>query len=437
MFRSLENWKTSPVAEAVAAGATRDAVEQTLRHRIAQGHTRFDDLAIDPVALSQRLPALVSEPRENNLPRMKAGFTWPEGVSEEDVFNDAIEHPPVACRLYREPNMSSYVGQAGPWADPNDTRTYYGREVLVPESYAERLDQIRRGRASGTYATAPDARLALPEEVLAVLASLPFFALFTRIHLMPGNDFRKWWLDTYGRDIVSSTFNNRWDTTENGGWAWYLWEPTIDELQETLFQWWAERIHGGGHSKCSEYWYRTVREFEGRKCHDSDRDWAHDFAQIILGHSGASLQDYCLAFPVRATLMAGTLDESLALGVDWHQACLVRDRLLGRLTTIAEEVAPLARATLFEWAHAEHRSAKQDAICLLLLMGTPDDIARLPPIEKLEFAPAHLLSKDHVDAFRQLKGLKYLHLRQPSYAVFAELKYRLPHAKVYNSLPSA
>jgi hypothetical protein len=180
-----------------------------------------------------------------------------------------------------------------------------------------------------------------------------------------------------------------------------------------------------------------VRTLEGRTAFDGEREWAADFAQIILGRSGGALRDYCLTFPVRATLMAGALDASLATGIKWFEACLVYGQLLARLQTLVEEVAPLARATLFDWARAENRRAKHTAICLLVLLGTPDDIARLPPIQTLEFDGAHLLSEDHVDAFRQLTGLKYLHLHRPSHAVFAHLKSALPHTTVYDSLPSA
>jgi hypothetical protein len=437
MFQSLEKWNFTPGAAALAAGATRDGVQLILGERFARGLARFDDLVIDPVALSQRLPALVAEPREDNLPRVKAGFRWPEGVSEEEAFKDAIAHPRVACRLYREPNMSYDVRPGGPWADPSGTRTCYEREVMVPEHYADRLDAIRRGRASGTYVTEVDARLALPEEALAVLASLPFFTPFTTIYLMPGNDPRTWWIDKGGPDVASSAFSNRWLTSVHWGRGWYLYEPTIDELRDTLYQWWAERIYGGGHGKYSEFWYPTVRMLEGRDTRDGEREWAADFAHIILGRSGTALRDYCLAFPVRATLMAGALDASLATGVQWFEASLVYDQLLARLQTLVEEVAPLARATLFEWARAENRRAQHSAVCLLVLIGTADDIARLPPIETLEFDGAHLLREDHVDAFRQLTRLKYLHLHRPSQAVFARLNSALPHTKVYDILPSA
>jgi len=152
-----------------------------------------------------------------------------------------------------------------------------------------------------------------------------------------------------------------------------------------------------------------------------------------MGLSGVNLWTFAHSTPIRAVVLARALREALRQGHNLHESCSRQEAFSERLRMIDTEALPLARARLLEiaskskhldlaeeetlegpllqlgwWAgvNACMRNA-HDATVLLTFMGTPDDLAGLAHIVKLDLSGIPL-SAENLAPLCSLSNLRHL-----------------------------
>jgi hypothetical protein len=317
-------------------------------------------------------------------------------------------------------------------------------EVVVPEAYAQDLEVVRAQRlrlestteqaiqALGWLAHHPLGRRALPEDLFLIIDALPMSLLIDRVMLSgEPNPYDVLYKRTYGDDFVSAA-----DTGQDGTITFY--QRHVDGyLAEEVFHEWAHRLQRYNRQSSRLFDLAAQLERDGFYAREYARhpgeNWAVHLGEQLMGLSGANLWTFAHAAPIRTVVLARALREALRQGRNLQESCSCQEAFSDRLRMIDTEALPLARARLLEiasqskhldlaevatldgpllrlgwWAgvNACVRNA-HDATVLLTFLGTPDDLARLTHIVKLDLSGIPL-SAENLAPRRCLLHLRHL-----------------------------
>ncbi len=398
--------------------ATRERLRQHLALRRA-GAVDIDfhpaKLGASPLACDRDVVALI---------RLKPGTTTASYASEAEFLDKACETIQVPARIYR-----SNQGLL---------------EVVVPEAYAQELEVVRAQRlqlestteqaiqALMWLANHPLGSRALPEDLFLIIDALPMSLLIDRVILSgEPNPYDVLNKRKYGDDFVSAA-----DTGQDRTMIFY--QHNVDGyLAEAVFHEWAHLLQRydrqssrlfdlAAQLEHDGYYARAYAKYPGE-------NWAVHFGEQLMGLSGANLWTFAHSAPIRAVVLARALREALRQGRNLHASCSRQEAFSDRLRLIDTEALPLARARLLEiaskskhldlaevetldgpllrlgwWAgvNACIRNA-HDATVLLTFLGTPDDLASLTHIVKLDLSGIPL-SAENLAPLRSLLHLRHL-----------------------------
>jgi hypothetical protein len=408
----------SAVAIALERGESAAEIEALVEERFRSGLARFDDIAIPPIALSDSPLVVDVECRRDNVMTLSPQATRLDGWAfDSESFLAAQETVAVDCRVYHFPGESVLPDCYGA-----DDRVYY-REVVVPETYAPMLDEVRTWRLGieanpadpelcAALAAHPLGQRALPEDVLAVVAAMPFWYQ-ARIYLLADESPQASWARKFGPLQYPDACRIDSRLFEGAVCAFLYW-CNCDHVRSELFRWWSY-THDFQEPEWSRGLYKMAlelaSELEGERFRVEREEiealWARDLGHSLMGYAGADLWELSWLAPIRATVVAGALSHGLA----WNCADgAINPQLRNRARTIEAEIAPLARAQLIEAATAQTSSkATNLAVTLLLFLGTPSDLRRLTHLTALDASSAKL-GREQLERLKCLASLKHLDL---------------------------
>jgi hypothetical protein len=414
--------KQGSQSEAGNMGAIDAVTRESMQQRLTMLRAGAVDIDFQPAKLGST--QLECDNGVVAMIRLKPGTTAASYTSEAELLDQAFETTAVPARIYRS--------NAGT------------QEVMVPETYAKDLDVVREQRlqlesniedamrAFSWLGSHPLGSRALPEDIFLIIDALPTTMFMDRVILSGApNPYDVLYKRKYGNDFVSAA-----DTGQNGTMIFY--QRNVDRyLAEEVFHEWAHMLQQHDRQSSTLFDLAAKLERDGYYAREYAKNpgenWAVHLGEQLMGLSGASLWTFAHSAPIRAVVLARALAEAMRQGRNVGNASSRQEEFSERLRMIDTEVLPMARARLGEiatrsksidraevetlagpllrlgwWAgvNACIRNA-HDATMLLTFIGTPDDLAGLSHIVKLNLSGIPLRA-ENLAQLRYLPNLRHL-----------------------------
>ncbi|GEM_PF-1261304 len=298
-------------------------------------------------------------------------------------------------------------------------------ELMVPESYARQLDQIREHRLHGTKTRElfnyPDGFLqsALPEDFIPHLDGLPNSRLVKRINILNQDDPDTPWLRQKKKDPFWSTAAN---ASPEMVLNFFRQSRFHDGLRENLNHEWAHLLHFHLPEQMRAFDLAALQEralepegFNARSyaLTNNNENWAVHLGEEILAYDGNRFLKTAASAPLRSAVLARALKLSLADRMQ-PQISLYRTQFLNRADFIERNVtAPAAAKLERELVNSDNPRAEQielldylsNGCSLKLLRHLAPKVRSAPAARAVVEAGARQLASKPDEAFRFLYDL--------------------------------
>lgn len=436
-------WMTSS-PEAVSPGSVRSKLPQLDQ---AQRTSPAAAERTSPAAVERQLPAA----EDRIAPTDKAAAHGSEHESEADLFNrldflpkhDRLVdlsrrlhftkevHPLAALRSSRPAenvefrDLSHYTSVA--LETQNTPVRVYGidglpTKIVVPETYAQKLDAVRQLRLNAeqsgttgardqmmqTYKARADLRAdaygdrMLPEELIPYIEALPNRSLVKQVLLVDyKNPYDPWFAQRYQqKDFESSASANgdrtitlyqkkrdnpgtEWVTREDVGHEWAHLQKFADKHGSNSFNVAAELESEGR----GGYFYNDYSHTKPKSDAPHDENWAVHLGQNFLHPDADHFVAVAKEMPIRSAVMGRSLAKALK-DVPFEQRSPHHYELEDRVEYVEKYIVPEAKDRLLDHLAAKDPFEQAKAVRLLRDFGDHTDVPALKAVARSSSAKA-------------------------------------------------
>lgn len=300
------------------------------------------------------------------------------------------------------------------------TKEGLATELIVPESYAAKLDRFAelkaktaRGGPEGDRAAAelrtPAMRelegMLTPAEALSLIERTPAPNLFKQVTLSPeANPFDPW----FQRRLSDSEFKSNADSLLGKGETGLYQRRNDATVVEDLMHEFAHHFEGAQPLEAGLF--HIARRLEGwtpRPYASTPREnWAVLTGEYALAGNKAQVLTLIQKAPIRAALIGEAMYQRLSQLPPGERGPLF-DFYMERAQLLRSEAGPIAKQKLAEVAaKAPLAKAGQNALKLLLFIGEPGHFQQIGRVPKLDLSFETTVGNTEVGRLSLLRGLE-------------------------------